>query len=188
MISAGEHASVYEPAMQLKSRGTDVRIVPLTSGGQADGDALLDAVDKDTALVSVIHVSNETGVVNPIKELSAAVKVKSPTAVFHSDGVQALCKTREKISELGVDLYSASAHKIGAPKGIGFLYVRKGFGLAPLLYGGGQEKNLRSGTQNTPYIAAFAAAVEEFSNTVDIDRVSSVRTKLARYFEAAAAR
>ena len=91
VISAGEHASVYEPAMQLKSRGTDVRVVPLTSGGQVDCDALLDAVDKDTALVSVIHVSNETGVVNPIKKLVSAVKAKAPTAVFHSDGVQARC-------------------------------------------------------------------------------------------------
>lgn len=184
VISAGEHASVYEPAMQLKSRGTDVRVVPLTSGGQVDCDALLDAVDKDTALVSVIHVSNETGVVNPIKKLVSAVKAKAPTAVFHSDGVQALCKLREPISSLGVDLYSASAHKIGAPKGIGFLYIRRGFGIAPLLFGGGQEKNMRSGTQNTPYIAAFAKAAEEFVNVVDIDKIGEIRSALCDFFVA----
>ncbi len=182
VITAGEHASVYEAAMQLKSRGIDVRVVPLTRGGQVDGDALLAAVDKETALVSVIHVSNETGAVNHIKKLAAAVKAKSPTTVFHSDGVQAVLKTREPISSLGVDLYSASAHKIGAPKGIGFLYVRRGFGIAPLLYGGGQEKNLRSGTQNTPYIAAFAAAAEDFARSADINKIAAIRDRLSEHF------
>jgi len=182
VISAGEHASVYETAMQLKNRGTDVRIVPLTPFGMIDENAFINAVDADTALISVIHVSNETGAVNPVKRLASMARQKSPHALFHSDGVQGLLKTQERISDLGVDFYSASAHKIGGPKGIGLLYIRNGLNIAPLLYGGGQERGLRSGTQNTPYIAAFAAAAETFKSAADRNRISAIRNELSDIF------
>lgn len=182
VISAGEHPSVYETAMQYKSRGVDVRIAPLARSGEVDFDALISLVDANTALVSIIHVSNETGVINPIKRISAAVRTKAPKALIHSDGVQALLKLHAPICDLDVDYYSASAHKLGAPKGIGLLYVKRGNNISPLLCGGGQERGLRSGTQNTPYIAAFAAAVGEFSKLADTRRIVEMRQALCKYF------
>ncbi len=184
IISAGEHSSVYESAMQLKSRGVDVRTAPITRDGIVDESALLNLIDENTALVSLIHVSNETGAVNPIKRLTKLIKSKSPRALVHSDGVQGLVKTGEPISDLGVDYYSASAHKLGAPKGIGLLYIRQGLNVAPLLYGGGQERGLRSGTQNTPYISAFAAAVTEFKHLANIGEITRLRNELCDFFVA----
>lgn len=178
VISGGEHPSVYECAMALKSRGADVRIAPLNADGCVDTDKLSALIDADTSLVSVIHVSNETGAVNPIKRISEIVKKNAPRALFHSDGVQAFAKLDEPLDGLGVDYYSASAHKIGAPKGIGLLYIRKGINVQPLLRGGGQEHGRRSGTQNTPYIAAFAQAVKEFMSLRDRDYMISLRNEL----------
>lgn len=183
VITAGEHASVYEPAMRLKSRGDDVRIAPLTENGNVDENALLRLVDEETALVSMIHVSNETGVENDIKRLTEAIRTRAPRACVHSDGVQGLLKTGSSLHDLGVNFYSASAHKLGAPKGIGLLYIRRGVNLAPFLAGGGQERGLRSGTQNTPYIAAFAAAVDEFGKVNDRAQVASLRAELCEYFD-----
>ncbi|MDE5563438.1 MAG: aminotransferase class V-fold PLP-dependent enzyme [Clostridiales bacterium] len=181
VITAGEHSSVYEVAMQFKRRGKDVRIAPLNSDGTVDEQALLRLVDDNTALVSMIHVSNETGAVNPIKSLAAAVRQKSPNALIHSDGVQALLKSGLPINGLGVDYYSASAHKIGAPKGIGFLYMRRGLNMSPYIVGGGQEHGLRSGTQNTPYIAAFASAVQEYAKHNN-GNIPTLRAELCEYF------
>lgn len=180
VISAGEHSSVYEPAMRLKNHGIDVRVAKLDKNGQVDTDALLSLVDDNTSLVSVIHVSNETGAVNPIKEICAAVKRKSKNTLFHSDGVQGLLKTGERIDSLGVDYYSASAHKLGAPKGIGLLYVNKKINLAPMIVGGGQESGMRSGTQNTPYIAAFSVAVKDFCRTRDDMKTRTIRESLIK--------
>lgn len=180
VITAGEHSSVYEAAILLKSRGKDVRIAPLKFDGAVNTEALLQLVDENTALVSVIHVSNETGAVNPVKQIAAAVRSKSPNALIHSDGVQAIIKLGVPINALGVDYYTASAHKIGAPKGIGFLYIRRGLNISPFIVGGGQERGLRSGTQNTPYIAAFAAAVQECAD-YDHNRISTLRDELRDY-------
>ena len=184
VITAGEHSSVYEPAMQLKSRGCDVRIAPLTKGGAVDADALCRLADDSTALVSVIHVSNETGVINDIKRIAAAIKAKNPRTLIHSDGVQGLIKVGMPLRDSGVDFYSASAHKLGAPKGIGLLYIRNGINVSPLILGGGQERGLRSGTQNTPYIAAFAAAVDELSRQNDRNKISAIRADLCEFFAA----
>ena len=181
VISAGEHSSVYEVAMQLKNRGKDVRIAPLLPCGTVNEDALMSLVDENTALVSVIHVSNETGVINPIKNIATAVRQKAPKALIHSDGVQGMIKLGMPISGLGVDYYSASAHKVGAPKGIGFLYIRRGLNVSPFIVGGGQERGLRSGTQNTPYIAAFAEAVSRCEK-YDRSRIVALRKELCDYF------
>ncbi len=184
VISAGEHSSVYELAIALRNRGIDVRIVPLTSSGSVDIEAFKRLTDKNTTLVSVIHVSNETGIVNPVKELVGITRKSAPNAIFHSDGVQGLLKAGEPISSLGVDLYSASAHKLGAPKGIGLLYIRRGINIQPFMYGGGQERGMRSGTQNTPFISAFAAAVGKFAELNDSVRISAIRNELAEIFTA----
>ena len=182
VVSAGEHSSVYECAVRLKSRGVDVRFAPLKPDGAIDEQKLFGLADGDTALVSIIHVSNETGVVNPIKKIASKLREVSPRAVIHSDGVQGLLKTSVPLDGLGVDYYSASAHKIGAPKGIGLLYKRNGLNIAPLIVGGGQENGLRSGTQNTPYIAAFASAVERFSSLSDNERTIALRNELSQFF------
>lgn len=161
VISEGEHASVYRPAMALKNKGVDVRVVPLSPSGTVDIKAFEAAVDEQTALVSVIHCSNETGAVNPIRDLVGIVRNRAKRALFHSDGVQAFKKIPTDLSYLGVDLYSVSAHKIGGPKGIGALYSAQP--LAPMLLGGGQEGDRRSGTENTFGIVSFAQAVQAFS-------------------------
>lgn len=162
IITEGEHPSVYETAMALKSAGIEVRTAPLQKDGTVDKEKLLRLTDDKTTLVSLIHVSNETGAVNPICELAAAVKAKSPRALVHSDGVQAFCKIPVNLSKNLIDLYSISAHKVGGLKGVGALFIRDGVHLAPLLLGGGQEGKLRSGTENTMGIVTFAAAVKSF--------------------------
>ena len=163
VISGGEHASVYETAMKLKNFGRDVRIVPLDSSGIVNEDALISAIDDNTAIVSVIHVSNETGSVNNISGLCKKVKAKNAKVVFHSDGVQAAGKIKIDLHSSEIDLYSVSAHKIGGLKGIGALYVKKGFNMQPLIIGGGQQGGRRSGTENVGGIMAFAEAVEIYS-------------------------
>lgn len=182
VITAGEHSSVYECAMQLKNKGRDVRIAPLNPDGTVSEEKLLQLVDTNTALVSIIHVNNETGVINPIKRISIAVRERAPRVFVHSDGVQGVLKLNQPICDLDVDYYSISAHKIGAPKGIGLLYIRRGLNIAPLLFGGGQESGRRSGTQNTPYIAAFSAATEEFLKRADTNRIYKIRNELCNYF------
>lgn len=143
VVSAGEHASVYECAKKFKSKGFDVRFAPLLKTGQVDESALLDLIDENTVLVSVVHVSNETGVVNDIASICAKVKEKNSKTLFHSDGVQAFLKISTDLEELGVDFYSISGHKVGAPKGVGLLFAKKN--ILPFIVGGGQESGLRSG-------------------------------------------
>lgn len=164
VVSAGEHACVYECAKFLLSSGLDVRFCKLNSRGEADEADLLSKVDESTCLVSVMHASNETGVINDIAHLSRAVKRKAPRALFHSDGVQAFLKTDNDVGRLGVDLYAVSGHKVGAPKGIGALYISSRVKIRPFIHGGGQERGLRSGTENVAGIVAFAAAIERYKH------------------------
>ncbi len=166
VTTAGEHAAVYRSAMELKSRGIDVRFAPIDGGGAADPDALLSLVDEKTSLVSVVHVNNETGAINDIAEIARRVKEKNPRTAVHSDGVQAYGKLAFRLPD-AVDLYSVSAHKIGGLKGTGALIKKRPFTLPPLLHGGGQEGGLRSGTENVFGILAFGkAAAEQFKELV----------------------
>lgn len=162
VVSAMEHASVYESAMRLKNRGADMRFVPADKSGHVTEEALLSVVDANTAFVSIIHCSNETGCVNDIGRLCAASKAVNPKLVFHADGVQAFCKMPTDVHALGVDLYSVSAHKVGGYKGVGALYVKKGFNMQPYMAGGGQQGGRRSGTENVGGIVGFAAAAAEY--------------------------
>ncbi len=163
IISAGEHACVYECAKNLKSLGYDIRIASLNEDGTVNFEHLLSLIDDKTSLVSVIHVSNETGAINDLEKISKAIKKKNPKVLFHSDGVQAFLKTPTDVKRLGVDLYSISGHKIGAPKGIGALFVSSSVSIKPFIFGGGQERGLRSGTENVAGIIALAQATKEFS-------------------------
>ncbi len=160
IFSLGEHSSVYETAKHYKELGYNIVFVPLKSNGAVDETKLLEEVDESTAFVSVIHVSNETGAINDIEAICKAVKAKNPNVLFHSDGVQAVGKVNINLSKLSVDFYTISAHKINGPKGIGALYIANKSKFKPLLFGGGQEMSLRSGTENTPSILAFKTALE----------------------------
>ena len=160
VIGAGEHDAVMNPAAVLKEQGYDVVYAPVRRDGSVDEEEFAKLLNENVSLVSVMHVSNHTGAVNDIKKLVKLTSKYAPKAVFHSDGVQAFGKIPVNIRALGVDLYSVSGHKIHAPKGIGGLYVSKRASVKPLLYGGGQEEGFRSGTEMTPLIWAFAAAVE----------------------------
>ena len=173
VISCGEHACVYEAAKNLESKGLDVRYAPLNEDGTVNEAKLLELVDDKTNLVSIIHASNETGVVNDIAKLSYLVKKKNPRATFHSDGVQAFLKTTVNLRAFNVDFYSISGHKIGAPKGIGVLYINSKNKIAPYIYGGGQEKGMRSGTENVGGIIGLSEATKEFLSYYDKNTVKS---------------
>lgn len=182
VISAGEHAAIYEEAMRLKSRGVEVRLVKLFLDGTIDFNDLQNAVDKNTTLVSIIHCSNETGAINDIKKVSQIVKTQS-NALLHSDGVQAFCKIPTNVYDLGIDLYSISGHKVGAPKGIGALFIKKGVHLNPFIVGGGQERGMRSGTENTAGIVAFASAVKTFEKHLDNEKMLFLRQLIINKFK-----
>ena len=175
VVSSGEHASVYECAMRLKSKGMEVRFVDPDANGHVTPEKVAAATDENTAFVSVIHCSNETGVVNDIAAISATVRKISPKVVVHSDGVQAFAKIRTDVKELGVDLYSISAHKVGGMKGVGALYVRRGFGMQPFIAGGGQQYGRRSGTENVCGITSFAAAAKQYAETAASFDASALR-------------
>lgn len=184
VTDAGEHAAIRSAFSELKNRGVEPRIAPVNSDGSVNTEALLHLVDEKTSFVSVMHVNNETGAVNDIRTLARLVKAKNPRAVFHSDGVQAYGKIPVRLTE-EIDLYSVSAHKIGALKGTGALMKRKKFPLSPFLYGGGQEGNLRSGTENTYGIAYFRYAAEEKFASLSADgaRLSGYREMLWELLE-----
>ncbi len=152
-----EHASVRETLGALEaSDGLRVTRVAPRPDGTLDSDAVVDAVEEGTVLVSVMHVQNETGAVFPIDALARRVKARSTKVVFHADGVQALGKVPPP--SRAVDLYSVSAHKVHGPKGAGALVVRKGARVVPQLVGGGQERGLRSGTEPVPLLVGLGVA------------------------------
>ncbi len=167
VISEGEHACVYETAKNLANKGLDLRMVKLTRQGNADIDDLVSKVDKNTKMVSIIHVSNETGVVNNIAQLSEIVKSINPKVIFHSDGVQAFGKIDCDVKKSNIDLYSISGHKFHSPKGVGALYINKNLKLSPYLNGGGQENGLRSGTENVCGIIAMGKAAEIYKKETE---------------------
>ena len=163
VTTLGEHSAVHSAVNELKQRGIEVRFAKLNHDGSVNCEDLLNLIDEKTSLVSVIHVSNETGAVNDIAEISAKVKAKNAHTLFHSDGVQAFGKIDFKLTK-NIDLYSVSAHKIGGLKGCGALIKRKNLIIKPHIFGGGQEQGLRSGTENVFGIKNFEfAAVKRYS-------------------------
>lgn len=158
IISAIEHHAILHSAEVLSKNGFDVRIVPVDSQGIVREEALLDSITPETFLVSVIHVNNETGVIQNLTRLAAIAHEKG--SLFHTDAVQSFGKIGFNVEETGVDLASFTAHKIYGPKGIGALYVRRGIDLDPLLHGGSQERNRRAGTESIPLVAGFSKAAE----------------------------
>lgn len=153
VVFVGEHPAVYNKAKFFENAGADVRYVDINISGQAD--FVEKYVDKNTSFVSIMHVSNETGAINDIANIVNQVKRVAPRAIIHADGVQAFGKIPVNLSQLGVDMYTISAHKIYGPKGIGALWVRNGTNINPIIFGGGQEFGLRSGTENVAGILSF---------------------------------
>ncbi|MGN0771727.1 MAG: cysteine desulfurase family protein [Christensenellales bacterium] len=160
IVSSVEHSAVYACANELATKGYDVCFAPVDRFGRVIISQLEQMLDDSVVLVSVMHVCNETGALNDLKSIVQLVRSKSPRALVHSDGVQAYGKVAINVKNLGVDMYSASAHKIHGPKGLGFLYVRKGLTLRPIIFGGGQEGGVRSATENVASIMAFGEIVE----------------------------
>lgn len=165
VTTSGEHPAVYKSFLELKNRGINVHFAGLERDGRVNAEELLSLVKNSGAkFVSVVHVNNETGAINDINALAKSIKAIDKSIVFHSDGVQAFGKIPYRLSS-DVDLYSVSAHKINALKGTGALYKKKSLNLPPLIWGGGQESGLRSGTENLFGIKVFQFAAEEkFAN------------------------
>ncbi len=160
VTTAGEHSAVINSAAELSARGYEVVYAPLLSDGKVNLEELEKLLDESVCLVSVMHVNNETGAINDLKAVSKLVRRLSPSAIFHSDGVQGFLNVETNLKDMGVDLYSMSAHKIHGPKGVGALYMKKGVRVSPIVFGGGQEYGIRSATENVPGIDAFRVAVE----------------------------
>ena len=178
----GEHSAVFEAVQEAGRRGVEARFAALNPDGSVNIQSLLDLVDAKTSLVSVIHVNNETGAINDINAIAAMVKAKNPRTLFHSDGVQAFGKIPFFLSD-NVDMYSLSAHKIGGAKGTGALIKRKKLVLQPYIWGGGQEKGLRSGTENVFGIKLLELAAQKSygkieENFKDISAVNALLWKL----------
>lgn len=159
ITSSVEHAAVSNSVRALEDLGFRVTVLPVDKNGQVDPDDLKAALDKETILVSIMGVNNEIGTIQPIKEISKVLE-DYPNVTFHVDNVQALGKDIwDEVFTNRVDLMSLSAHKFHAPRGVGILYKKEGKMIKPLIDGGGQEKGLRSSTENLPAIAATAKAM-----------------------------
>ena len=170
-----EHHAVLHPVEKLEAQGFEVTYLAPDKNGFVSAEALEAALRKDTVLVSVMMVNNETGAVMPIEKMVRAVRRKSPLALFHTDAVQGLGKVPFKAKTLGADMITVSSHKIHGPKGAGALYIRQGLPLPPMLRGGGQELGFRSGTEATPNIVGFGAACAELDVKAEIAHMTKLR-------------
>lgn len=159
ILTPFEHHAVLDQAEALEREGFAVTLLPLEpETGAVTVEALEAAIRPETVLISIMYVNNEVGTVQDIKGLCAAAKAKNPGVVFHTDAVQAASIIPVNVKDLGVDLMTVSGHKIYGPKGVGALYVKKGFRFQAMQVGGGQERKMRSGTENVPGIIGFGAA------------------------------
>lgn len=156
-----EHASVYNPMAWLEQQGFEVTYLGVDEKGHISLEELRKAIRPDTILVSVMHVNNEIGAIEPVEEIGAMLHEVNPSILFHVDAIQSYGKLQIRPKKAQIDLLSASGHKIHGPKGVGFLYIDQRVKIHPLIYGGGQQRDLRSGTENVPGIAGLGAAAEE---------------------------
>jgi cysteine desulfurase len=176
-----EHASVSNPMKFLEEQGFRVTYLPVDENGVIRREELEKALDDDTILVSVMYVNNEVGSVQPIAEIAKLVHGKNPDILFHVDAIQAFGKYVIRPRREGIDLLSVSGHKIHGPKGSGFLYVRDKVKIKPLILGGGQQKGLRSGTENVPGIAGLGAAVTEIyrDHEAKVERLYALKERFS---------
>ena len=161
ITSSIEHPSVLATMKYLEDNGFEVAYLPVDNKGVVNMDALKEAMNAETILVSVMHVNNEIGAIEPVEEISKYIKSINPEVVFHVDAIQSFGKLMIYPRKMGIDLLSVSGHKIHGPKGIGFLYASSKIKLKPIIFGGGQQKGMRSGTENVPGIAGIGLAAKE---------------------------
>lgn len=181
LITTGvEHASIYNTMEFLREQGFEITYLPVDSYGCISLEELSQAVREDTILVSVMYVNNEIGAVEPVEEISKVIKAKNPKTLFHVDAIQAYGKYVIRPKKQGIDLLSVSGHKIHGPKGVGFLYIDEKAKVRPLLFGGGQQKGMRSGTENVPGCAGLGAAVREVyrDHEAKIEKLYQIRERL----------
>ena len=182
ITTAIEHPAILQPMAYLENQGFQVTYLPVDNEGRISLKDLEHAIREDTILVSIMHTNNEIGSIQPIAEAGALIKRTNPRTLFHVDAVQGFGKFRIYPSKMQIDMLSVSAHKIHGPKGIGFLYIREGTKVSPIIYGGGQQKGMRSGTENVPAIAGLAKAAElVYANLdEDMDRMYELREMFIR--------
>ena len=164
-----EHPAVIQTMKYLEAQGFRVTYLPVDKQGKIRLEDLKEAICKETILVSIMHTNNEIGTIEPIAEAGELIKRMNPATVFHVDAVQGFGKFRIYPSRMNIDLLSVSAHKIHGPKGVGFLYINDKIKINPIIYGGGQQKGMRSGTENVAGIAALARAAEIMYSNLDED-------------------
>ncbi len=156
-----EHSSVYNTLEFLRDQGFEITYLPVDGQGHISLSQLRESLRQETILVSVMYVNNEVGSVEPVEEIAKIIKGYQPEILFHVDGIQAYGKYEIRPKRQGIDLLSVSGHKLHGPKGVGFLYIHEKAKVKPLIYGGGQQKGMRSGTENVPGVAGLGAAVQE---------------------------
>lgn len=181
LITTGvEHPSIYNTMSFLEEMGFEVTYLPVDHQGHISLEDLEKAIREDTILVSVMYVNNEVGAVEPIEAISQCIKKKNPKTLFHVDAIQAYGKYKIRPKKQGIDLLSVSGHKIHAPKGVGFLYIRDGVKIRPILFGGGQQKGMRSGTENVPGCVGLGVAAREAYKDFDarIEKLYTLREHL----------
>lgn len=181
LITTGvEHPSIYNTMSFLEEMGFEVTYLPVDHLGHISLEDLEKAIREDTVLVSVMYVNNEVGAVEPIEAISQCIKKKNPKTLFHVDAIQAYGKYKIRPKKQGIDLLSVSGHKIHAPKGVGFLYIRDGVKIRPILFGGGQQKGMRSGTENVPGCVGLGMAAREAYKDFDarIEKLYTLREHL----------
>ncbi len=182
VTTAAEHDSVLNPCRALEQQGFQVVYLKPDSTGRLSEEALAQAIDEKTILVSVMLVNNETGAVFPVEAAGKAIRRKKAPALLHTDAVQGFGKLPFTVKRLGVDLLTLSGHKIHAPKGIGALYVKKGVRVLPRTLGGGQERGLRSGTESVPLICALGEAVKQLPPAREtLERVGELNSLLRQH-------
>lgn len=179
-----EHPSVLNVIKAYEKKGYEVTYLSNDEYGRIDLLELEESIKEETILVSIIHINNEIGVIQDIKNINHIIRDKNPNIHFHVDGVQSFGKLNISVNEMGMDSFSFSAHKIHGPKGIGGLFLREKARIEPIIFGGNQEKSLRSGTENIPAITGFSKAVEIARNNLFIEKseVEIIKTKFAKYF------
>lgn len=164
-----EHPAILQTMQYLEDQGFEVTYLPVDENGRIRLEDLRQAIRQDTILVSIMHTNNEIGSLQPIAEAGELIKRMNPDILFHVDAVQGYGKFRIYPKRMHIDMLSVSAHKIHGPKGIGFLYVGEKVKIRPIVFGGGQQRGLRSGTENVPGIAGMAKAVEEVYRNLEAD-------------------
>ncbi|KPK90304.1 cysteine desulfurase [bacterium SM23_31] len=173
-----EHHAVINTCKFLEAQGFEVTYLPIEPDGTLNLNELKDAVTGRTLIVSIMHVNNEIGTVNDLKAIGKVVKEKG--AVFHTDGAQSFGKVPIDVNTMNIDMLSMSSHKLYGPKGVGVLYIRKGTNIAKLMYGGGHERNRRSGTENIPAIVGFGTAAKICKR--EMEKESKTLIELRTYF------